>query len=67
MKRSGHRKHILYKRLFFISKELQLTQWITVNRVIPYILETSDLISLALEERDYKGKEKDKEEEKEKE
>ena len=32
---------MFYKRLFFISKELQLVQRITVNKVVPYTSETS--------------------------
>ena len=34
--------HVLQK-LFFISKDLQLTPWITVNRAVPCTLETSGI------------------------
>ena len=34
-------KLMLHKRLFFISKKLQLIHRITISRVVPYISETS--------------------------
>ena len=51
----------VYKRLFFISKELQLKQWITVNRVVPCTLETSGTnSSLLLKKKNPQGKRREK-------
>ena len=41
-------KRIFYKGLFFISKELQLIQRITIGKVVLYILENYNQQSLSL-------------------
>ena len=50
---------MFHKRLFFILKELQLTQRITVNGAVPYTLETSSTnSSLLLKKKNPQGKRK---------
>ena len=52
---------MFYKRLFFISKELELTQRITVNGAVPCTLETSGTnSSLLLKKKNPQGKRREK-------
>ena len=59
-------RRISHKRLFFISKELQLMQRITIGKVVPYISETSGINSSLLLKKKKKKKGKGKGKRKEK-
>ena len=55
------KKRMLHKRLFFISKGLQLIQRITVNGVVPHTLETSGAnSSLLFRKKNPQGKRREK-------